>query len=103
MDFQIKLTLPASSAGAGINSASSILPRGFLPTNLKNDQIIIGAIVTVRLSSGHAGFPENPIFDLNDRDERHSRLFCFMLIELYNQKSFSNMALQGFVNFLIYL
>jgi hypothetical protein len=70
---------------------------------LKKDQIIIGAIVTVRLSGGHAGFPENPIFDPNDNGELHNRLFCFMLIEFYNQKSFSNMALQGFVNFSINL
>ena len=58
MDFQNRLTLPASSAGAEINSASSILPRGFLPTNLKKDQIIIGAVVAVRLSSESAGFPK---------------------------------------------
>ena len=56
MDFQNRLTLPASSAGAEINSASSILPRGFLPTNLKKDQIIIGAVVTVRLSGGNVVF-----------------------------------------------
>ena len=103
MDFQMQLTLPTSSAGAGIDSESSILPRGFLPTDLKKDQIIIGAVVTVRLSSGNAGFPLNPAFDPNDRIDRHNRLFCFMLIEFYNQKSFSNMALQGIINFLIYM
>jgi hypothetical protein len=36
--------------------------------NLKKDQIIIGAVVTVRLSSGNVGFPENPTFDPNDHD-----------------------------------
>jgi hypothetical protein len=103
MDLQIKLTLPAYSAGAGIDSASSILPIGFLPTTLKKDQIIIGAVVTVRLSGGNAGFPTNPRFDPNDRLFIHNRLFFFMLIEFWNQKSFSNMALQGIINFLLYL
>ena len=71
--------------------------------NLKKDQIIIGAVVTVRLSSGNVGFPQNPTFDPNDLDNIHNRLFLFMLIEFWNQKSFSNMALQGIINFLLYL
>jgi len=70
---------------------------------LKKNNIIIGAVVTVRLSIRNVGFTENPTFDPNDHDNLHNRLFLFMLIEFWNQKSFSNMALQGNINFLLYL
>ena len=102
INFQVQNTLHTSAAGAGIVSGSSILPSGFLPRDLKKDQIIIGAVVTVRMSGGNTGFPRDPIFEPNDPGI-HNRLCAFMLTEFYNQKSFSNMALKGFILFSIYL
>jgi len=77
INFQVQNTLHTSAAGAGIVSDSSILPKGFLPRDLKKDQIIIGAVVTVRLSGRNTGFPRDPIFEPNDPDA-HNRLYAFM-------------------------
>ena len=98
INSQVQNTLN-TSAGAGIVSESSIHPRGYL---LKKDQIIIRAVVTVRMSSGNTGFPRDPIFECNNHGA-HNRLYDFILIEFYNQKSFSNMALKGFISFSKYL
>ena len=93
---------PILRSAAGIVSESYILPRGFLSRGLKKDQIIIGAVVTVRMSSRNTGLARVPIFEPNDPGS-HNHLYEFMLIEFYNQKSFSNMALKGFISFSTYL
>ena len=69
---------------------------------MKNDQIIMGAVVTIRMSSGNTGFPRVPIFEPNVPGA-HNHLYEIMIIEFKNQKSFSNMAMKGFINTSIYL
>ena len=66
------------------------------------NQIVIIAIVTVRASSGHAGFPDIPNFELGNIDDRHNRLYTFMYNEFVNQKKMTNMLLRGITNHLIY-
>ena len=66
------------------------------------NQIVISAIVTVRDSSGHAGFPQIPNFELGNMEDRHNRLYIFMYEEFVNQKNLTNMLLRGTTNHLIY-
>ena len=75
INSQVQSTLH-TSAGA-IVSDSSILPRVFFLADLKKGQIIIGAVVTVRMSSGNTGFPRDPIFKPDDQTT-YNRLYEFM-------------------------
>ena len=66
------------------------------------NQIVISAIVTVRDSSRHAGFPQTPNFELGNMEDRHNRLYNFMYNEFVNQRNLTNMLLRGTTNHLIY-
>jgi len=53
-------------------------------------QVVISAVVIVRDSSGNAGFPDIPNFELGNIDDRHNRLYNFMYNEFVNQKKMNN-------------